>query len=406
MIDQPEKLYTMPPYTRAVVMSDLNLMRCFSIARIPYVPIATTDSTLIFHSKGSLPGIRIPDPAVDAVTAKNRLIEAAKHWAEKSVLYYSNDQQLLMVSDYREEFRQHFHLLLPPSDFIREVVDKRGFVHFARQHRLPTPQTFLREELQQMDIEKDIVFPCVVKPTTRFLWKIKGQDPFQKVITVKDAAELRGVLATIPDDKDFVLQRYIEGTDDLVYSYHAFYDQDGKREAYFCGKKIRAYPNHNGYSASVGLVHDPELAALGHELMQRIGLVGVIKVDFKYDPQNRKYYLLELNPRFNMWHYLGAVCGINIPHLAYATLNGATLQGRETYRTDICWFNMHRDVLAGLESYRHGRLTLAGWLRSYQTRKIYDVFAWSDPKPALYGVLRFVFNRINDLIGKIRPAYP
>src|SRR5215470_19812901 len=40
-------------------------------------------------------------------------------------------------------------------------------------------------------------------------------------------------------------------------------------------------------------------------------LTGVAKPDFKRAPDGR-LLLLEINPRFNLWHHLGAVAGVNL----------------------------------------------------------------------------------------------
>jgi len=50
-------------------------------------------------------------------------------------------------------------------------------------------------------------------------------------------------------------------------------------------------------------------------------LTGVAKLDFKRDLQGN-LRLLEINPRFNLWHHRGAIVGVNIPALGYADLTG------------------------------------------------------------------------------------
>jgi len=47
---------------------------------------------------------------------------------------------------------------------------------------------------------------------------------------------------------------------------------------------------------------------LGRELTERVGLRGFAKFDFKRDPDGR-LWLLQVNPRFNLWHHVGADAG-------------------------------------------------------------------------------------------------
>src|SRR6266480_5798567 len=71
------------------------------------------------------------------------------------------------------------------------------------------------------------------------------------------------------------------------------------------------------------------------ELVRRLGLRGVAKLDFKRAPDGQ-LYLLEVNPRFTLWHHLGARAGVNIPALVYADLaglpRGRVLQARAGVR--------------------------------------------------------------------------
>ncbi len=46
-------------------------------------------------------------------------------------------------------------------------------------------------------------------------------------------------------------------------------------------------------------------ASHGRNIVERLGLTGVAKLDFKRDMQG-KLKLLEINPRFSLWHHAGA----------------------------------------------------------------------------------------------------
>ena len=56
------------------------------------------------------------------------------------------------------------------------------------------------------------------------------------------------------------------------------------------------------------------------DVVARLGFRGVIKLDFKEDERDGCLYLLEANPRFNLWHHPGAIAGVNLPALVYSDL--------------------------------------------------------------------------------------
>lgn len=383
------------PY--AVVMGDLNLIRCFSLSEVPYLPVATTTSSLIFHSRAAMTGIKITDPLISTNQAKNDLIRLAGNQELKPVLFYSNDQQLLMISEYRDELSKYFRFCMPSAELVTACVDKQSFIQLCIQYQLPLPYTYKKSEVLQPGFSKTITYPCIIKPTTRYLWRINGVDPEQKVILVDSPTKLDNLISSIESDKDYVVQQFIPGNDDLIYSYHAFHDANGKSLGKYCGRKLRCKPLVNGYSSSVTLVENDYLMSIGDEIVKKLSLYGPIKIDFKYNKSDEKYYLLEINPRFNMWHYLGMICGINLPKNAFLYLTNHPTTVPVMYKTNIKWLNFRRDFIAGLEAYKTKQIGLFEWLKTYATLQIYDTFSWRDPVPAIVGFRLFIQNRIRSL---------
>src|SRR5439155_1128342 len=79
----------------------------------------------------------------------------------------------------------------------------------------------------------------------------------------------------------------------------------------FTGRKIRTAPRRYGFSTYVEITDEDEVRRLGHSILERIGFSGVAKVDFKREPRTKRLYLLEINPRFNLWHHAGAAAGVS-----------------------------------------------------------------------------------------------
>ena len=125
-----------------------------------------------------------------------------------------------------------------------------------------------------------------------------------------------------------------------------------------------------------------------------------MKMDFKRDPSSA-FHLLEINARFNLWHRLGAVSGVNLPMIAYCDLAGIEgPAGESTYTTDIRWLALANDLRSFLRSYRpHGELGWLDWIGSLRGRMIYDVFQWDDPVPFLSEQYRYARAVVRRLAG-------
>jgi len=143
-------------------------------------------------------------------------------------------------------------------------------------------------------------------------------------------------------------------------------------------------------STYLELVKEPEVVQLGLDILTTLRFVGVVKIDFKKDVDRGRFYLLEINPRFSLWHYLGAECGVNLPRLAYADLVGAPSTPQFDYTTGIRWLSFGNDVRTFIRDYhRGGRLSWSAWLLSLRGKKVYDVFSWRDPYPSVAGLLNY-----------------
>jgi predicted ATP-grasp superfamily ATP-dependent carboligase len=202
---------------------------------------------------------------------------------------------------------------------------------------------------------------------------------------IRSASEMDALRAVIESyDADFVIQEAIDGGEEYIESYHAYLRPGGEVMGEFTGRKIRTAPRLYGFSTYVEITDDDEVHRLGRAILERIGFSGVAKIDFKRDPRTRRLYLLEINPRFNLWHHAGAAAGVSIPALVYRDCiepGSARAVGRA--RAGVRWVNAHADWQAFEGSY-------ARWLAEMLRADVNESFMLRDPLPALddvFGIL-------------------
>ncbi|HEY3352613.1 MAG TPA: hypothetical protein VGQ83_05160, partial [Polyangia bacterium] len=160
----------------------------------------------------------------------------------------------------------------------------------------------------------------------------------------------------------------------------AFADEQGRVLASFCGRKVRANPPETGESALIELLHDQELDTLGRTLVRRLPLPGPCKIDVKRDPRDGRLVVMEINARFTLWNYLGAVNGVNLPGVAYDYLVDGREPGPLRYTTQYRWLDPYNDYQACRELW--GEYGVRTWLRQILTGDtVQDIFSWSDPQP-------------------------
>jgi len=374
----------------ACVLGDMDLVRPLGRAGIRCAVVAPP---------GSAPACsRFTDhvlPWDDESGGDEALVEALVRFGmnqpERPVLYFEEDAHLLMVSRHRQRLAAAFHFTLASADLVETLVDKARFQALAEQLDLPVPRTRrLLPACGSQEPDLDLRYPLIVKPLTRRKsWE--EIEPRGKAIRIDGPADLRALWPRLMQAGiDLLAQELIAGPETRIESFHVYIDGDGQVAGEFTGRKIRTDPADYGHSTALILTDSrgaaADVAALGRDLSARIGLRGVAKFDFKRAPDG-SLHLLEVNPRFNLWHHLGAVGGVNLPALVHADLTGRPRPPAAVARAGACWCRIGKDRLAA----REAGLSTASWLR-WVARCEAKLIAWDDPMPYLQPKLARLFS--------------
>ena len=378
----------------------LPLLRCLINPRIPTLVVSPVFNDYTFYSRYCQQRAVIASPWSEPAQAIQDLIEIGKGLSDKPVLYYGDDATLLAISRNRDRLQRYYRFLLPEPELVENLVDKLRFSSLAERLGFPIPKTHTPSPLKVMDeVRKDFPIPCILKPNTHIDWyeflsQVSTDSGWRhgKVLCARNLEEFEILYERIKGFKDgFVIQPYIPGGEDCIYSFHAYFDRRSEPLGYFVGRKIRTYPKECGESTYLELVREPELVRISLEILKALCFVGPVKIDFKKDIDKNCFYLLEINARFTLWCVLGARCGINLPQLAHADLHGQSCQPLTEYRTGVRWLSFGKDFRAFIQDYHpDGDLSWIAWLLSYKCPKVYGLFSWSDPYPLFIHLLNYL----------------
>jgi predicted ATP-grasp superfamily ATP-dependent carboligase len=279
--------------------------------------------------------------------------------------------------------------MLADAALVDQLVDKDRFQALAERRNLPVPPAHRVPTANGGPPPAlDVAFPVVVKPLVRTGdWAEAGYDG--KALRVAGPEEWAAVWPRLARARsDVVVQQFIPGPESAIESYHAYVDDRGVTAAEFTGRKIRTYPVRYGFSTAVEVVELPDVAALGRDVLAALGVRGVAKADFKRDERGR-LHLLEVNPRFNLWHHPAAVAGVNLPALVHADLTGRPRPpGRRAIRR-VTWCTPLSDLRA---AHATGMSPLR-WMRFARRCDAVSGLSRDDPLPFLRGTLKHAVGR-------------
>ena len=388
--------------TLACVLGDMDLVRPLGLAGVRCAVVGPAGGATA-HSRFTERPIPWESGCDEALV--DRLLRFGAAQPDKPVLYMEEDAQLLLVSRHRDRLAAVFRFALADGDLVETLVDKGRFQALAEQLDLPVPHTRRLRPLPGSEApELDLRYPVIVKPLTRRPpWdEIEG---LGKAIRLEGPEELRALWPRlIPVGLDLLAQELIPGPETRIESHHVYIDADGAVAGEFTGRKIRTYPVEYGHSTALTITdidgEGADVRALGREIAGRLGLSGVAKFDFKRDPDGR-LHLLEINPRFNLWHHLGAVAGVNLPAIVHADLTGRPRPAPAKARPGACWCHIGKDRLAARDS----GVSMARWL-AWVARCEAKAITPDDPMPFLRPKLDRLFARFPGAARLPRLAKP
>ena len=201
-----------------------------------------------------------------------------------------------------------------------------------------------------------------------------------------------------------IIQEMIPGEDERL-AYLCFYiGREGEPLGLFAGRKRRVLPPGLGSASLAESMADPRLTEVALRLLRAVKYKGLGGAEFKLDPRDGLYKLIEVNVRFGLWDSLGARCGVNLAHIAYRDALGLPVEPRLAWRTGVKWVSFQRDLEAFKLYRRQGKLSFWQWRRSLRGEKMWAVWARDDPRPFLRAFPRYLWERVGPRLGLKRKS--
>lgn len=338
-------------------------------------------------------GLVCPDPLKDEEAFLAYLEELGRRLPRRAVVFPSHDEYIWPLSRHAKRLEPWFIVPFSRWEIMRRVHDKRAQLEAAWSAGVDTPKTVFVESGEELAAAAgEVPFPAVLKPVESLAFKLRFR---RHIIDVDSPAELQRVYDKVDDLGLLMLQERVPGGEDELWTVGSYLDERSRPLAVFCGHKLRQYP-HSGGSCLAGVsAWDQHLvdAALG--LLRELRFHGVSQVEFKRDPRDGRFCLMEVNARHWKWHGLSTASGVNLSLAAYRDATGHPfLTQRQT--DGVKWIVANKDVpLAMLEIAKRERRA-GDYVRSLRGTRMDGLHSLTDPVPGAlnaYRVARQVVTR-------------
>jgi predicted ATP-grasp superfamily ATP-dependent carboligase len=349
-------------------VNGLAAIRSLGRAGVPVYAVDHRPSALGFRSRYG-ERVLVPNVAED----EDGFVAALRALAERAggslAVFPTHDPGLnALARNLDESFLAPF----PSWEILAAVQSKREQLERAAAAGVDVPET--RHPSSAADARaaaEEVGLPALVKPSDHVGFKRRFR---RQAFRCETGGEVEDAYAQAEEFEPMV-QELVPGGDDALYTVGSYVARDGRALGVFCGRKLLQTPPVIGTCRIGEAVWVEEAVDAALRLLRAFGFHGISQVEFKRDPRDGRFKLMEINPRLWQWHGLAAACGVDLPRIAYDDLVGEPPREAGMNGAGKRW-----------------AITLLAGERPVFPRPPYvdAVWALDDPKPALVHLARLV----------------
>jgi predicted ATP-grasp superfamily ATP-dependent carboligase/cation diffusion facilitator CzcD-associated flavoprotein CzcO len=295
------------------------------------------------------------------------------------VLYPTRDEMVAGVARHRSRLAEFYRVPTPDWDTIQWVWDKRNTYRLADELGIPTPRTCYPRNLDDLEAI-ELRPPYVVKPAIKehFFYATKA-----KAWRANSRSELREVFqraAALVGPGETMVQELIPGDGRQQFAYCAFF-KTGRALGSMVVRRSRQHPPDFGRASTfVETIDLSPLELLSERFLRAIDYYGLVELEYKLDPQDGEYKLLDVNGRTWGYHTLGSGAGVDFPYMQFADQMGESVEPCRG-RSGISWIRLITDIPTAILEISRGHQHWRSYLASLAGVNMESVFSREDPLP-------------------------
>lgn len=280
------------------------------------------------------------------------------------------DEAAITLDKHRDRLRGKYRFEFSTEYSFEEISDKAIQTRLAKEAGLKTPEFFTIHSLK--DIPEDVPFPCIIKP----LVAMKGSK--NDLMICQDKAELIEKLTEVlPHNQGIIIQRYIDKEYEILIECCRTSKGVTIAPAIIKNELNRLYPSNVGLSGlhEVMPFEDDDLRRGIEKLLDSMGYVGLISVEFAKSQSTGEYFFFEFNIRNDGYNPCMTRTGVNVNYYYVCDMLDIPFEVGKSHHAYIISEVRHLQLLV------HGKISIVDWIKDIKKS---EGFTWryeEDKKP-------------------------
>lgn len=302
------------------------------------------------------------------------------------VLYPTREELVAAISRNRDQLSRSFRVPTPAWTSVQWAWDKRNTYRLAQELGIPTPRCFYPESADDLDKLNDIDPPFAVKPAIKEHFFYATRDKAWRADTHAALRTLFLNASRVVDPGEVMVQELIPGGGSQQFAFCAFF-KDGEAVGKMVARRRRQHPLEFGRASTYVETADiPILEDYSRRFLKSANYYGLVEIEYKLDPRDNQFKLLDVNARSWGYHSLGQAAGVDFSYMLYADQLGLPVPFCQA-KPGIGWVRMATDLPAAAVAILNRDTDVVSYFRTLLNCNVEAVFAFDDPLPALLEIL-------------------
>lgn len=306
---------------------------------------------------------------------------AIRHDLQNWLLIPCADAEVKCVAQHLAGLRSVFKIVSCDWRELQKVCDKRLLAETAAAAGIDSPRSYQVRSARDAECV-EVLFPVVLKPAMRLQ---RNAFTSRKALRANSRDELtrhyRHAASLVGQD-DVVVQELVPGGGESQFSYAALWYGNAP-VVEMAVRRMRQFPIEFGHTSTyVEVVDNDAVKVAGRKLLSLIGFEGLVEIEFKRDPRDGSYKVLDVNPRPWSWFALCEAAGQDLPVLMRNIILGDAIVPIRPSVGQV-WLHLPKDIIVVALLILQGNFSFLSYIRIVRRKVTFAAFDWDDPLPGL-----------------------
>lgn len=376
--------------------TDLAIIRSLGRRNVPVIIISSNKYNICRHSKYVRRSIILQNPDLWGHSLISLLLNTVPDWAG-AVLIPASDYAVNVLAENKSKLSEYYKVAVPDINIIEKCINKKNTLEMAVVANVPIPETYFPEDISYIYMNKDkFTYPCILKPliSHKFCATLK----VGKMFKINDFDDLISKFVISSNcGLGMMITQLIHGDCKQLYTYYAYRTIDGDFLGEVILKKLIQSPPDFGVIVAGESVQSPEILEIGRRFFNELSYDGLGAIEFKRDPIDGKFKILEINARAGLGTNLAIQSGVDFPWIIYNDKCRSNRIKIEQYVAGLKVIFIGSYILTFFRYRKLQKWGLRDYLDVLKGNRVYNNYDSKDIRPFIFGFL-FVFIHILKLL--------